>query len=188
MSANNTLPPLPPLTSPDRHILQAQHIWLEENGLVPTIVCMSEHPNIDLPATITKQPTVDIYDPWYAGVGGIAKVNRPSVVLNISYRATRGLTFADTALVFGTRVGGKSYEFVIPYSSIMSIHGRGDARTGHFFPRRAFAVVKNEQEEQTVHMYPDEVLFGLNTEQASPAAVIEAPVKVRDRSHLSVVK
>jgi stringent starvation protein B len=180
MSANDSLPPL---TSPDRHNLQAQHLWLEDNGLTQMITVSPEHPEIDLPDAAARFDNIAIYDPLF---GSIAVVNRPSVVLNISYNATRGLKFGDHGISFSARITGKAYDFYVPYSAIMSIHGRGDMRTYFYFPRRAFV----RTEEGHVGMLPDEVWFGSNTERLEvPVPKTEEPVKpARSRAHLSVVK
>ncbi len=174
-------PELPPLTSPDRHMLTAQHVWLEENGLLPHITCALEHPQLDISEHARQEPKIAVYDPWF---GAVAEVARPSVTLNVSYAATRGLKFGETALEFEARFNGHVAYCVVPYSAIMSIAGRGDPRTLHMFPRRAFAKLDDDR----VGMYSDDVWFGLNTEAADPAPRLEKPVAPRSRAHLSVVK
>ncbi len=174
---------MPRLTSPDRHMLQAYHLWLTENNLVPQISVMTDHPDVDVPDSAPRLDAVTIYDPWY---GGMAQVARQSIVLTISYQATKGLTFGEDALTFSARFQGVPHECVIPYAAIMMVQGRGDPRTLHLFPRRAFVKL----EENQVGMYTDDILFGLNTEDPNPAPApeIKEPVKSRSRAHLSVVK
>lgn len=85
------------------YLLRAMHEWMTDNGLTPYIVVDAAASGVDVPERY---------------------VTDGKIILNISYRATDGLSLGPQTLRFRTRFGGIGYDVDIPILAVLGIYAQ----------------------------------------------------------------
>jgi stringent starvation protein B len=91
------------LTSTRPYLLRAMHAWMTDNNQTPLMVVAVDTPEVRVPEE---------------------HVENGSIVLNISWSATRNLELDNDAVSFEARFGGQPQFVRVPVESVRGIYAR----------------------------------------------------------------
>ncbi|MEE4185830.1 MAG: ClpXP protease specificity-enhancing factor [Gammaproteobacteria bacterium] len=91
------------LTSTRPYLLRAMHAWMTDNNQTPLMVVAVDTPEVRVPEE---------------------HVENGSIVLNISWSATRNLELDNDAVSFEARFGGQPHFVRVPVESVRGIYAR----------------------------------------------------------------
>lgn len=91
------------LTSTRPYLLRAMHEWMTDNGQTPLVVVDATQPGVQVPA---------------------AHVEKGSIVLNVSWNATRNLQLGTDSVTFEARFGGNPHQISVPMAAVQGIYAR----------------------------------------------------------------
>lgn len=112
------------MSSAKPYLIRALHQWILDNGMTPLVVVQGSHPQLNIPAHLTKDETV---------------------VFNISWDAADQLDISNEQISFNARFSGKSYNVSLPLGLISAIYSRENGK-GMMFDVDESAEAKDEQD------------------------------------------
>lgn len=110
----------PPMTSEVPHLIPAFHAWITENNLTPLMQVLVDYPGVDLPENAsTTTPTL-----LSTSAVGVVATPLKSMILNVSYQATKDLTFSEYGVGLNGRFNGVSRSVFVPWLAITQLFAR----------------------------------------------------------------
>jgi stringent starvation protein B len=108
------------------YLLRAMHEWMTDNGLTPFIVVDAAASGVDVPERY---------------------ITDGKIILNISYRATDGLSLGAQSLRFKTRFGGIGYDVDVPVLAVLGIYAQETGQGMIFTDEEPPPIVEEPEQE-----------------------------------------
>lgn len=118
-----------PLTSTRPYLLRAMHEWMTDNAQTPLIVVDATLDGVQVP---------------------VEHVKDGSIVLNVSWSATRNLQLGADDVFFEARFGGLPHQICVPMAAIQGIYARESGQGMMFQDQPAGAAAERERGDAPV--------------------------------------